>query len=356
MIKNKYLNNYKNIKVLVTGSTGFKGSWLCFWLNSIGANVYGIGLKPEKDFILFDKLRIKEKIKQYYFDISNFNKLDSLVKKIRPDIVFHLAAQSIVSNSYIFPTKTIQTNVMGSANVLETVRKNNINSMVFITSDKCYQNENLKKNYKESDRLGGYDVYSSSKASAEILFFSYFHSFYRKNSKINIASARAGNVIGGGDFKKNRIVPDFFRSIRNNEILEIRNPNATRPWQHVLEPLSGYMKLGSMLLNRDLSSTLYPSWNFGPNPINCKSVIEIIKILYKLSEKEKKIKIKKMLKIYESPLLSLSIEKAKKELSWKPKLSLTNSLKMTTDWYLNYFKRKNVEDLTIKQISYYSSL
>ena len=356
MIKNNYLDNYKNIKVLVTGSTGFKGSWLCYWLNSIGAKVYGIGLKPERGFILYDKLRMKEKIKQYYCDIANFNKLDSLVKKIKPDIVFHLAAQSIVSNSYIFPKETIQTNVMGSANILQSVKKNNINSLVFITSDKCYLNESIKKNYKESDKLGGYDIYSASKASAEILFFSYYNSFYKKNSKLSVASARAGNVIGGGDFKENRIVPDFFKSLKKKNILTIRNPNATRPWQHVLEPLSGYLKLGSMLLNRKLSSNLYPSWNFGPNPVNCKKVIEILNILFQLSNKEKKIRIIKNPEIYESSLLSLSIKKANKELNWKPRLTLKSSLKLTAEWYLKYFNNENVEDLTFKQISYFSNL
>jgi len=196
----------------VTGSTGFKGAWLCFWLAQLGAKVSGVGLRAEKDSIAFKSLDLDKKIKQYYFDITNFKKLDNIIKKKKPNIVFHLAAQSIVSLSYKEPIKTFQTNIIGSANVLESVKRNKIKGLVFITSDKCYLNVNKKTSYKETDILGGLDNYSSSKASAEIIFHSYFKS-YDKNKYLSAASARAGNVIGGGDLKKDRIVPDVIRGL-----------------------------------------------------------------------------------------------------------------------------------------------
>ena len=192
---------------MVTGSTGFKGAWLCNWLIMLGAKVIGVGLRPEKDSIIFDSLKLNKKIKQYFFDIKNFNKINSVLKKEKPDIVFHLAAQSIVSLSYKNHLETFGTNVIGSSNVLESVRINKIPHLVYITSDKCYLNLDKTKSYKETDVLGGLDNYSSSKASAELIFSSYFNS-YCKGDFLSIASARAGNVIGGGDFKKDRIVPD----------------------------------------------------------------------------------------------------------------------------------------------------
>ena len=194
-------NTYKNLKVLVTGSTGFKGAWLCFWLDLLKAKVIGVGLKPEKGSIIFKKLRLPKKIKQYYFNIIDFKKLNNVIKKEKPDIIFHLAAQSIVSESFVKPLQTINFNVMGSSNILESSRINKIKNLVYITSDKCYLNDNRNKTYKENDKLGGKDVNSSSKAAAEVIFYSYHKSFLNKNKKLKYASARAGNVIGGGDMK-----------------------------------------------------------------------------------------------------------------------------------------------------------
>ena len=261
--QNSFLNNYKNLKVLVTGSTGFKGAWLSFWLNIIGAKVVGIGLKPEKGSIIFSALNLQNKIKQYFVDIRNFNNLNKIVKKEKPDIIFHLAAQSIVSTSFEKPLETFETNVIGSTNILETVRINKIPNLVYITSDKCYLNLDKQGSYKEDDILGGIDNYSSSKASAELVFNSYYQSYF-KNKFLTVGSARAGNVIGGGDFKKNRIVPDIINSLKKNKPIILRNPNATRPWQHVLEPLSGYLLLGSKLINKELKKNFDPNWNFGP--------------------------------------------------------------------------------------------
>ena len=351
MNNSSFLKNYKNLKVLITGSTGFKGAWLSFWLDKLGANVVGIGLKPEKNFILHEKLKLKNKITQYILNIENYKNLNQIVKKEKPDIIFHLAAQSIVSESYTNPLQTINSNVIGSANILETVKNNNINGLVYITSDKCYLNLGSKKSFKENDKLGGLDNYSGSKASAEILFHSYFNSFFKNNKKISAATARAGNVIGGGDFKNNRIVPDFFRAISKNKTMVLRNPNATRPWQHVLEPLSGYLKLGSLLLDKKINLNTYPSWNFGPNKINCKKVGEVVALFYSFLSIKKKIKIlKKNANISEANFLSLNIEKAKKELDWYPRLTLKQCVRFTGEWYQHFYLKKDLEDFSHKQI------
>lgn len=348
--QNIFFKSYKNLKVLVTGSTGFKGSWLSFWLKKLGAKVIGVGLKPEKDNVLFEKLNLKKKINQHYLNILDYQKLFDVIKLEKPDIVFHLAAQSIVSESYKNPVKTIKTNVIGSMNILELMRLNFFNRLIYVTSDKCYLNLNLKKNYNESDKLGGFDNYSSSKACAEILFHSYNSSFFKLKKNNCSFSARAGNVIGGGDFKPDRIIPDFFRSIQQKKKLILRNPNSTRPWQHVLEPLSGYLLLGYLALENNFKNSIYPSWNFGPNPKNCKTVIEIINMFYESVNVKKNIKIQKSNSLIETNLLSLNIDKAKNELNWSPRLSLRETIKYTSDWYSSYFQDQDLDKLTNSQI------
>ncbi len=338
----------------MTGSTGFKGAWLCQWLYLLRSRVIGVGLKPEKGSILFNSFKLDKKIKQFYIDIKNFDKINNIIKKEKPDIVFHLAAQSIVSTSYTDPLETFGTNVIGSTNVLEAVRKNKIPNLVYITSDKCYLNLGKKTSFKENDILGGIDNYSSSKASAELIFASYFKSYYKNEKKLNIASARAGNVIGGGDFKKNRIVPDVVKSLNNRSRIILRSPNATRPWQHVLEPLSGYLLLGQKLMKKELKSSLDPSWNFGPYKKNCKKVLSIVKLLSReWSEDKIKINIKKNKKFHESKLLSLNIDKAYKELGWKPRLNLDETIHFTIDWYKSFFSKDDLEDITNYQIEYF---
>ena len=350
---NSFLKSYKNLNVLVTGSTGFKGAWLSYWLSLVGANVVGVGLKPEKGSIIFHSLNLGKKIRQYFIDIKDFKKINHIIKKEKPDIIFHLAAQSIVSLSFLKPLETFETNILGSTNILESVRINRIPNLVYITSDKCYLNLNKSNSYKETDVLGGIDNYSSSKASAELIFASYFQSYFKKNY-LNIASARAGNVIGGGDFKKDRVVPDVIKSLNNKRNILIRNPNATRPWQHVLEPLSGYLILGDKLLNKKLKSNLHPSWNFGPHQKNCKKVIYMVRSLIKeWGYKKQRITIKKNKTFYESKLLSLNINKAKKELQWEPRLSLDETIKFTVDWYKFYFLNMSTEDISTSQIDYY---
>jgi len=350
---NSFLKSYKNLKVLVTGSTGFKGAWLSNWLLLLGAKVIGVGLKPEKGSIIFKSLKLNKRIKQYFVDIKNFNKINSIIKKEKPDIVFHLAAQSIVSLSYKNPLETFGTNIIGGANILEAIKVNKIPNLVYITSDKCYLNLNKRGSYKETDILGGLDNYSSSKASAELIFSSYFHSYF-KNKFLSAASARAGNVVGGGDFKKDRIVPDVIKSLRSKKKIILRNPKATRPWQHVLEPLSGYLTLGHKLINNELKFSLIPSWNFGPHKKNCKKVSFIVQLLLdEWGAKKQKIVFEKKKNFHESQLLSLNIEKAKKELLWEPRLTLNETIEFTSDWYKDYFLDEDIENISNYQIENY---
>jgi len=375
---------YKNLKIIVTGSTGFKGSWLCLWLSSLNAKVIGIALRPEKSSIIFNKMKLGNKIKQIYLDINNFQKLNEVIKKEKPDIIFHLAAQSIVSLSFSQPLQTMNTNIIGSANILEVVRINKIKNLVYITSDKCYLNDDRSTAYYENDILGGEDPYSGSKdkcylnddrstayyendilggedpysgskASAELIFQSYFKSYFNFKKKLSYATTRAGNVIGGGDMKKDRIVPDVIKSLQNKTPLFIRNPHATRPWQHVLEPLSGYLTLGSLLINQKLSKSTKPNWNFGPGTSSCKTVLEVVKKIISLWGTKKKIHIIKNTKFKEAKLLMLSSKKAKKELNWSPRLSFDETIQMTVDWYKSLFYKEKIEEVTIDQIEYFLS-
>jgi len=352
----KFLQNFKNLKILVTGSTGFKGAWLCFWLHQIGAKVIGIGLKPEKGAKVLNKLLLDKKIKQYILDIRRIDYLDRVIKKEKPNAIIHLAAQSIVSHSFYKPLETFTTNIIGSANILQLTKKYKIKSLVYITSDKCYLNLNKGKPFRESDVLGGQDNYSASKASAEILFNSFHNSYFlHENQHLTAVTARAGNVIGGGDFKENRIVPDIIRALEKKRSLIIRNPKATRPWQHVLEPLKGYLILTEKILNKKLKKDIVPTWNFGPQPANAKRVIEVVKSILSYFNQAKKIIIKKNF-IYESQLLSLNIKKAKKELNWKPSLNFSDTMFLTANWYKNYIEDKNLAKITQEQIELYSSI
>jgi len=356
-MKNKYLDSYKNKKVLVTGSTGFKGSWLCLWLNSIGAKVIGIGLKPEKNSIIFNALKLKKLINQNFIDIRNFERLNSVIKKEKPEIIFHLAAQSIVSDSIYNPYETFETNIRGSLNLLESYKKNNIENLIYITSDKCYQNNEWEWSYRENDIIFGDDPYSASKSCAEIIFHSYYKNFFKKNKYLKMASARAGNVIGGGDFKKNRIVPDIIKNLQKNKNIKIRNPRATRPWQNVLEPLNGYLLLGSKIMENNLDNNIYPSWNFGPNPENCKTVKNVSELMVNIwNNKKSKIIIERKQKFKEAGLLMLNNEKAKTELGWFPKLDLDNSLVWTSSWYKKYYESEDMNEFSMRQINNYNNL
>ena len=334
MTKNKLnMNFWKGKRIFITGHTGFKGSWLCIFLNLLGAKIIGYALKPKSKLNLFDSAKIKKIIKKSVIaDIRNYKKLYSEIKKSRADIIFHLAAQSLVRNSYLHPKKTFDTNVSGTLNVLECVRKiKKVRSAVIITSDKVYD---ISKNkiFKETDKLGGLDPYSASKVCCEFLFSSYLHSFFSVNFKQKLATARAGNVIGGGDYSEDRLIPDIYASARKSKKIILRNPKSIRPWQHVLEPLSGYLLLAEKLYKNQLKGKVQ-NWNFGPNLSSCKSVRYITKKFAKpLNLKIKVVKLKSKTFKLETRLLRLSNQKSKKYLNWQPKWTLNKSINKIIEW------------------------
>ena len=353
----KNLKIFKNSRVIVTGHTGFKGSWLTAWLKELGANVMGISLDPITYPSHYMVSKIYKGIKDIRLDICKKKKIEKKIIAFKPNFIFHLAAQSLVGLSYQKPLITWQTNVLGTLNILESLRKlNNACNAVIITSDKCYHNKEIHYGYKETDVLGGKDPYSGSKASAEILIKSYISSFFKNNSKIRIATARAGNVIGGGDWAKNRIIPDCVRSWSKNKKVLLRNPNATRPWQHVLEAVGGYLCLAiNLKYNKNLHGE---SFNFGPGLSKEYSVLELIKATSNHWKKISWEKIKRSKNLfYESELLRLNCNKAKKILKWKSILRFDEIVEMTANWYGSYYSdSKNIERITKKQIKKYQSL
>ncbi len=344
-------NFYKKKKVLVTGATGFKGAWLCYWLNILGAKVYGVGHNPNKNKNLFYSLKLDKKIKLKLFDIRNKDKIKKFIISNKPQIIFHLAAQPLILESYKKPYLTYTVNSIGTLNVLETVREiNSVRSLICITSDKCYESNNSIKGFKENDRLGGKDPYSGSKASAEIMINSYMESFY-KSKNCGLASARAGNVIGGGDWSENRLIPDIVNSIIKEKTIKVRNPNFNRPWQHVLEPLYGYLLLGEKLFKKP--KTYSGAWNFGTKKNTVTNVLQIVQEIVKFWGKGK-ISFKKNQRYYEQTNLQLNIEKAMKILKWQPKYSIAKSVKVTAEWYKSVLIEKySVETITKKQIKDY---
>tara|TARA_B100001250_G_C19813438_1_gene796948 strand:+ start:306 stop:1382 length:1077 start_codon:yes stop_codon:yes gene_type:complete len=331
---------FKNKKVIITGHTGFKGTWLTLWLINLGANIVGISKDIHGSPSHYKDLKIEKKVRSYYFDIKDIKKLKKIFLKFKPDFVFHLAAQSMVKKSYSEPYETFLTNSLGSLNVLESLRVINKKcNLVMITSDKVYKNLEIKRGYHENDELGGKDPYSASKTAAETIIKSY--SDMMKNSKIKIAVARAGNVIGGGDWNKNRLIPDCVKAWGNNKKVFIRNPNSTRPWQNVLDVVRGYLILAIKLnTSKNLNGEIF---NFGPNKSENFSVIQIVEHL-KVNWKNVKwtIKSSKNNNIHESKLLKLNSNKSQKLLGWKCKMSLQQSLKHTIEWYKNYYKKRKI--------------
>mgnify|MGYP006087076835 CR=1 FL=1 len=343
--------NYKNQRVLVIGHTGFKGSWLVNWLHILNAKVYGISKKNINKSSNYDFSEISKKtVKEFDFDVRNFKKLNKTINLIKPKYIFFLAAQSLVGNSYQDPRNTWNVNLIGALNLLEVMRKINFKcSMILITSDKCYENNEKKNGYKETDLLGGSDPYSASKASVEILYSSYFRSFLKLKKNINSATTRAGNVIGGGDRSKNRLIPDCIKAWSQNKTAHIRNPNSTRPWQHVLEPLSGYLQLGKYLNQGKLNGQ---SFNFGPKIKNSKSVKIVISEVEKYLSNFKYRLINKNL-FNEHVLLKLNCEKSRTKLKWSPRLTFKDTIKFTIDWYVNYYKKNKNKNFSIEQIKKY---
>ncbi len=352
---NLFNNIYKNKKVLITGDTGFKGSWLAIWLKELGAEVYGYALPPKRKEDNFVKSGLEKIIKHYDGDIRDSESLIKYFSFIQPGIAFHLAAQPIVLESYENPHYTFETNVMGTVNFFEAVRQTkSVKAAVNITSDKCYQNNEWVWGYRESDPMGGKDPYSASKGCSELVTSAYLNSFFFKDSHCAIASARAGNVIGGGDWADYRIIPDFFRAMKKNEKLIIRNPNATRPWQHVLEPLSGYLLLASKLYEEGIKHS--GGWNFGPlNQANHK-VSELIDGIIKYYGKGAVVIDGSSEKLHEANMLKLDMSKAYWELKWKPVLDFEELIKFTVDGYDAEMAEKNIYDERVKQISNYVEL
>ena len=345
-------NFYKNKKVFVTGATGFKGSWLCSWLLHMGAKVYGSGYSPNQNKNLFYKLKLHKKIKLGIFDIRDQKKLEKFIFRSKPSIIFHLAAQPLIIESYLKPHSTIDINIRGTLNILEASKKFNfVKSVVLITSDKCYENVGKLTRYKENDTLGGIDPYSASKSSSELIIRAYRESFFKNKRNCGISSARAGNVIGGGDWSANRLIPDCIRSLLDKKPIFLRNPNFNRPWQHVLEPLMGYLILAKKQFKEPKKYS--DAWNFGTKNNSVKSVKEIVDYMISFWGSGK-IKVNRENKFYEQKNLQLDINKAKKRLKWIPTYSVKRGVQITTEWYLQVYKnKKDPFEITNKQIINY---
>lgn len=346
-------NIYKGKKVFVTGHTGFKGSWLTLWLTKLGAEVCGYSLAPNTKPSMFEELYIQNKIsKSIIGDILDNEKLQAAMNEFKPDIVFHLAAQPLVRLSYAEPILTYQTNVIGSLNVLEAARHTqSIKAFVNITTDKCYENKEVNRGYKEDEPMGGYDMYSSSKGCVEIMSSSFRRSFLQEEGTYAMATARAGNVIGGGDWALDRLIPDCVRYINAGEKIEIRNPVAIRPWQHVLEPLSGYLLLGEKLLED--GKKFAEGFNFGPNE---DSVLRVAEVAQKVCEYYGKgeVVVQKHDDLHEANLLMLNIEKAEQVLGWIPTYTADEAVKRSIEWYKHFYNQEaDMYDFTMKQIKEY---
>lgn len=347
-------NAFKGKKILVTGDTGFKGSWMCIWLKSLGAEVFGYALPPKSSKDNFVTTGLSEKIIHQDGDIRDLDEMKAFFQKIQPEIVFHLAAQPLVLLSYENPVETFSTNVLGTAHVFECVRATpSIKVVVNITSDKCYDNKEWVWGYRENDPMGGKDPYSASKGCAELVFYSYWHSYFQKSGSPAMASARAGNVIGVGDWAENRIIPDVFRSVESQSELIVRNPQATRPWQFVLEPIYGYMKLAEKLLEDPLRFS--GAWNFGPVDNNSYSVADLLDRL------KTKVKLKTSYpengeKPHEAHLLKLDISKAVALLKWQPLLNFEQTLDFTIEGYMAEIEgNKNLYEARVAQINAYTA-
>jgi len=343
---------YKGKKVLLTGHTGFKGSWLTLWLKSLGADVLGYSLEPETTPSMFEELNIYGKCKNKFANILDENSLNETFNLFKPEIVFHLAAQPLVRLSYKKPKLTYETNVLGTLNVLEAARRHNsVKAFVNVTTDKCYENKETHRGYKEDDPMGGYDMYSSSKGCVEIMSSSFRRSFLRDENSMALATARAGNVIGGGDWALDRLIPDCVRSINEGIDIEIRNPVAVRPWQHVLEPLSGYLLLGQKLLEE--GKKYADGFNFGPEEDSVLTVAEVSKTVCEYWGSGN-VKVGEKSPLHEAGLLMLNIDKAKNVLGWTPSLTAKEAVKNTVDWYKHFYNNDtDMYNFTMEQIKNY---
>lgn len=342
---------WKGKKVFITGHTGFKGSWLSIWLNNLGADIKGYSLKPVKPNSLFEIANVANFLESDFNNIKDLDILKRSILEFKPEILIHMAAQPLVLASYANPIETYEVNVIGTANILEASREcSSIKAILNITTDKCYENFEKTTGYEEGDPMGGHDPYSSSKGCAELVTTAYRKSFY-ENLDIGLASVRAGNVIGGGDWADNRLIPDILKSFQENKTVTIRNPKAIRPWQHVLEPLAGYIELTEKLYN---SPSKYSSgWNFGPNDEDVKSVEWILSYMSNLWP-DSKWKVDEENKLHEAQLLKLNISKATNNLSWQPKWSIEITLQRIIEWHKLWLTGYDMHQACLDEIKEYT--
>jgi CDP-glucose 4,6-dehydratase len=325
---------YRGKRILVTGHTGFKGSWLSLWLNQLDADVVGISLAPETQPNHWNLLDLESTIQHHELDIRQADEVARVFKATQPEVVFHLAAQPLVRRSYRDPLETWSTNVMGTANVLEACRQtHSVRAILAVTTDKCYENQEWAWGYRETDRLGGHDPYSASKAGSELVAASYRSAFFHTYGSPLLATARAGNVIGGGDWSEDRLIPDLVRAMVAQQSLEIRSPNATRPWQHVLDSLSGYLLLGKKLIECD--NNFDCPWNFGPELSGNRTVAKVLNTL-QIHWPEMRWHQSAVPQPYEANLLYLDCAKAYSYLGWQPVWDLDTALEKTADWYRTF--------------------
>ncbi|MDF1827365.1 MAG: CDP-glucose 4,6-dehydratase [Legionellaceae bacterium] len=339
-------------RVFITGHTGFKGSWLTFLLKEIGCEVMGYALPPESKPSHFELLQLEHHIAHISGDVRDFDALNNAMQSFQPEYVFHLAAQALVKKSYQDPLLTVGSNVLGSANLLEAVRQcDAVRSLVYITSDKCYENVEWVWGYRENDRLGGHDPYSASKAAAELIFSAYVHSYFNARTDLGAASTRAGNVIGGGDWAADRIIPDCIRAIEQEGIIQLRNPTATRPWQHVLEPLSGYLVLAAEL--REQPEKYAGAWNFGPSTYEVRTVHEVATTITQHLGRGKVEVEASGEHPHEAQLLQLNCDKAHQLLNWNPRWDVSQTLAATSQWYKSVMEGENAMEVTLRQLHEY---
>lgn len=361
MLNKNFNNAFYGKKILITGHTGFKGSWLSLWLNQLGATVIGYSLDPKNKNDNFNIIDLQNNVIDIRGDIRDFDKLNKVFTDYKPEIVFHLAAQPLVKYSYEKPKETYEVNIVGTMNILEAIRLHESTKIgIMVTSDKCYENKEWPWGYRENDPMGGHDIYSSSKGCCELLISSYRNSYFAEEKfsehKKIIASVRAGNVIGGGDWSIDRIIPDCIRALESNKKIIIRNPSAIRPWQHVLEPLSGYLLLTEKIINNGILFS--GAWNFGPSLNNIvpveKLVTGIIDIFGRGDWTAENLG---QVNFHEANLLNLDISKAKFTLNWQPKWSLQQTLENTIEWYKNYTSSSTeMINLCVSQIEQYGEL
>ncbi len=346
------LDSFAGKRVFVTGHTGFKGTWLTFLLNELGAEVMGFALPPESTPSHFNLLNLHKKITHIEGDIRDLKTLNNAMASFQPEYVIHLAAQALVKESYVNPVATFDTNVMGSVHLLDAVKNTaSVRSLVYITSDKCYENVEWIWGYRENDRVGGRDPYSASKGAAEIVFSSYARSFLNAREHLGAATTRAGNVIGGGDWAADRIIPDCIRAIENDDPIILRNPEATRPWQHVLEPISGYLLLAAQLYKEQKSFS--GSWNFGPSSMEVRNVEQVATSIVKhLGRGEIKVE-RNENQHHEANLLQLNCDKAQQYLKWLPRWGVDETLLATSEWYKVFLEGGDIESITRTQLQRY---